>query len=123
MTLGKRIKERRKDLQLTLQDVATAFGISKSSVSDWERDETRPDIDRLVKLARMLRTSTDHLLTGSTSGATGWWPFSARFEDYLELSSAKREQLDDRVSSFIEGATDTKSPSEGHPGGRETDAA
>jgi SOS-response transcriptional repressor LexA len=62
MTLGKRIREKRKAKGLSGQQLGDVFGISRSSVSDWERGATRPDPDKLVRLADALNTTVEYLL-------------------------------------------------------------
>jgi transcriptional regulator with XRE-family HTH domain len=57
MTLGKRIREKRKAKGMSGQQLGDVFGISRSSVSDWERGATRPDPDKLVRLAETLNTT------------------------------------------------------------------
>lgn len=64
MTLGERIKEKRKARGLTQKQLADHFGISSVSVSEWERDLSRPDADKFASLATVLRTTVDYLLTG-----------------------------------------------------------
>lgn len=65
MTLGHRLKKFRKEKDLTLQQVADVFGITRSAVGSWERDDTRPDQSKLSGLARLYGTTVEHLLTGS----------------------------------------------------------
>jgi SOS-response transcriptional repressor LexA len=62
MTLGARIRAKRKAKGLTLQQVGDVFGISRSSVSEWESDRTRPSNDKLMRLAEALNTSVNELL-------------------------------------------------------------
>lgn len=69
MSLGKRIREKRKELGLTLQQLGDVFGVTRSSVSDWESGKTRPDQTKLVKLADVLNTSLDFLLSESEEKA------------------------------------------------------
>lgn len=64
MNMGSIIRQKRKALNLTLQQVGDVFGITRSAVASWERGDTRPDQDRLTALARLLKTSTTYLLTG-----------------------------------------------------------
>lgn len=97
MSLGERIRERRKAKRLTLQQVGDTFGINRASVSDWENNKTRPDLDRLVELARMLGTSTDFLLTGRQANPTApEWPFT-------DIEPSRWAALPDRVKGKIEG--------------------
>lgn len=63
MSLGKRIREKRKERGLTLQQLGDVFGVTRSSVSDWESGKTRPDQDKLVKLAQVLGTTLQDLLS------------------------------------------------------------
>lgn len=64
LTMGQRIKEARKAKGFTLQRVADAFGINRSSVANWERDDTRPDMDKIHTLAKLLGVSGDYLING-----------------------------------------------------------
>lgn len=68
MNIGERIRKRRKLLGLTLQQVADAFGINRASGSEWESGKSKPDVQKLTDLARVLDTTVDHLLTGSADG-------------------------------------------------------
>ncbi|GAA5231779.1 helix-turn-helix transcriptional regulator [Verticiella sediminum] len=102
MSIGTRIRERRKARGLTLQQVAEAFSIHRASVSDWERDVSRPDVDRLVRLSGLLRTTTDYLLTGTAASAQGGaadWPF--RRVSHEEWSALSEEQKA-RIEGFAE---------------------
>lgn len=65
MSLGDRIREKRKAKGLSGQQLGDVFGISRSSVSDWENGHTRPDQSKLVRLADALDTSVEYLLEDS----------------------------------------------------------
>src|SRR5688572_9431141 len=62
MTLGNRLKTRREELKLTRGQVATYLEISRTHVSDLEKDKSNPSIDLLRRLARYYRTTVDWLL-------------------------------------------------------------
>jgi transcriptional regulator with XRE-family HTH domain len=66
MTLGKRIKAARERLlpKATQGDVASHFEITDKAVSAWERDETVPELDKIAKLARILKVPANWLLEG-----------------------------------------------------------
>lgn len=68
-TLGGRIRRLREAAGLTLQQIGDHFRppISRGAVAQWERDETRPDQDKLVELAEKLRVTVDELLGGDTT--------------------------------------------------------
>lgn len=61
-TLGERIRYAREAAKLTQLQVATHFGISRVSVTQWESSTTKPDIERVAALADLLSTNVDWLL-------------------------------------------------------------
>lgn len=67
MTLGKRIKAARERLQPkpTQGDIAARFGVTDKAVSAWERDDTVPELDKIAKLAKLLKVPCLWLLEGS----------------------------------------------------------
>ena len=64
-TIGKRIKERRKELNLTQLDIKDKVGISAGNISDIERGNRLPAAGTLVQLATVLDCSIDYILTGN----------------------------------------------------------
>lgn len=67
MSLGKRIKSARERLRPkpTQADVAARFGVTDKAVSAWERDDTVPDLDKIAKLAKVLKVPCIWLLEGA----------------------------------------------------------
>lgn len=63
-SLGNRIRGRRKQLGITQEQVAAAFGIKRVSVTQWEGDTTAPERDKIAKLAQLLKCDPEWLLTG-----------------------------------------------------------
>lgn len=53
---------RRKELELTQEDVAQFVGVSRAAVSKWEKGQSYPDITLLPKLAMYLDLTIDTLL-------------------------------------------------------------
>ena len=60
--IGQRIKELRKQNDLTQEKLADFLGVTYQSVSKWECGTTMPDLALIVPLARLLHVSTDELL-------------------------------------------------------------
>ncbi|QQK08353.1 helix-turn-helix transcriptional regulator [Miniphocaeibacter halophilus] len=56
------LKDRRKKLNLTQEQVAEKIFVSKKSVSNWETGRTTPDIDSLIRIAKLYDLSLDNLL-------------------------------------------------------------
>lgn len=63
-TLGTRLKQLRKDNRLTQQQLADAIGVSKTSVIYWEKDENLPKHESLMALTKVLKTTSQWLLSG-----------------------------------------------------------
>jgi transcriptional regulator with XRE-family HTH domain len=69
MSLGKRIKAARIRLKpkVTQPQIAAAFNVTVQTVSNWERGENDPDLDKVAKLARILKVPAIWLLEGKGS--------------------------------------------------------
>ncbi|QOS99383.1 helix-turn-helix domain-containing protein [Brevibacterium sp. JNUCC-42] len=62
MTLGERLKEKRKEYKWTQKEIADKLGIDNTTVSKWESNTYEPDATSLKELAEIYQTSTDYLL-------------------------------------------------------------
>lgn len=60
--IGKRVRELRVKKGLSQQDLGNAIGVTKVSVCGYESGTRIPTLEKLVKLADTLGTSTDYLL-------------------------------------------------------------
>ena len=62
LNFGQKIKKLRTDAGLSQAMLAEHIGVSVQSVSNWECNNTMPDISQIVPLASILCVSTDYLL-------------------------------------------------------------
>ena len=62
--VGKFIKIKRKEKNLTQKELACQLGISDKAISKWERGICCPDISLLKDLGRILGVSVNELLSG-----------------------------------------------------------
>ena len=62
MSIGSNIRSLREELGLTQEQVADKIGITFQAVSSWERDEYKPDIDKIMKLAELFDVSVSALV-------------------------------------------------------------
>ncbi len=62
LPIGERIRDYRRQYQMTQQQLAEALGVSYQSVSRWENEEGYPDMELLPALAEIFQTSADSLL-------------------------------------------------------------
>lgn len=62
LTLGQRISEGRKRLELSQEALGEKMGISRQAISKWESDAAVPEIDKLIALSRLFGVSVGWLL-------------------------------------------------------------
>lgn len=84
MSLGNKIKEKRKQARLTQPELAEGIGVSLTTLRRWEGGKTKPDSDNILLMAKILNTSTADLL-GETDdparvGRTGS-PYQSEFPE------------------------------------------
>lgn len=71
MEMKDKIKQRREELGLTLEEVGNIVGVGKSTVRKWETgDIANMRRDKIAKLAVALRTSPAYLLGYDETGKT-----------------------------------------------------
>lgn len=64
MELHERLKNRRKKLSLTQEDVSEQILVSRQTISNWENGKTLPDINSLVVISDVYQISLDDLIKG-----------------------------------------------------------
>ena len=62
MSIGTNIKSLREERKLTQEQVAESLGITFQAVSSWERDEYKPDIVKLMRLAELFDVSVSAIV-------------------------------------------------------------
>ena len=62
MRLNEKILDQRKKLGFSQEELANRLGVTRQAVSKWELGESQPDLDMIVKLAKLFGVSTDYLL-------------------------------------------------------------
>ena len=63
MKINQIIREKRKELSLTQEQIAEFLGVSTPAVNKWEKGITYPDITLLPALARLLKTDLNTLMS------------------------------------------------------------
>jgi transcriptional regulator with XRE-family HTH domain len=100
MTCGDKIAALREKRGLTQEDLAAKIGISRASLSHYEKNRRDPDYTTLTKLADYFRVSVDYLL-GRTDDPSSISDMAVRdFAEKLELSD---EQILEKFSFTVDG--------------------
>lgn len=84
MTIGQRIRNRRKELNLTMKDIFERENIKTGNLSELENDKYLPSVQTLISLGRALDCSIDWMLTGAE--------FHAHRSESLDIRTLKVEQ-------------------------------
>ena len=66
MEIGKMLRQKRTDLNLTQEDIAKQFNVTRQTVSRWENELSYPNIDTLVELSIFFEFSLDEILRGDS---------------------------------------------------------
>ena len=64
MELGSHIKEHRKELGLSKDDLAERIYVSRQTISNWECGRTYPDVQSLLLLSNMFGVTVNSLIKG-----------------------------------------------------------
>ena len=62
MELGKRITEIRKQNNMTQEDLAEKFHVTRQTISNWENGKSYPDIETLVCISNEFNVSFIHIV-------------------------------------------------------------
>ena len=62
MSLGENIYKFRVEKKLSQEDFAYAMEVSRQSVSKWENDMAVPELEKLIKMAKLFEVSLDELV-------------------------------------------------------------
>ncbi len=63
--IGKRIYERRKQLNITQEKLSELADTTPQAISNYERGERELKASIIIKISRALNTTTDYILTGN----------------------------------------------------------
>lgn len=62
MYFGNKLREIRKDRNMTQAELGKLIGKTGATICDWEKGKASPDLEELVKLADIFQVTTDYLL-------------------------------------------------------------
>ena len=62
MTFGEKLQDLRRRAGMSQDTLAEKLEVSRQAVSKWERDETMPETEKVIRIAQLFGVSTDYLL-------------------------------------------------------------
>jgi transcriptional regulator with XRE-family HTH domain len=101
-TFSKRLKEQRETLGMSQSKLASEVGLHQSIIGRYERDEAKPTIDVVSRMAIALNTTVGYLLGENDQADTFKNPeMLKRFKDILSFPKDKREHIFYAIDSMI----------------------
>jgi transcriptional regulator with XRE-family HTH domain len=92
--MGQKIKRFRKSLGLTLQEVATKVGSSKSYIWDIENKNIQPSAKKMVAIADVLKITVEFLLDDTKEKMMLSDEEEYFLKKYRKLSAGERKKLE-----------------------------
>lgn len=101
LTMGDRIREARKKLRLTQEQLAEKLDVSVTYVSEIERGLKMPSMQLFIGLIESLDVSADHLLQDTVSARRSYG--DSQIERKLKtLTPKQRVALDALINTYLE---------------------
>lgn len=88
MTMGEKIQLLRKSQKWSQEILAEKLSVSRQAVSLWERNESQPELDKLLAIAKLFSVTTDYLIDNSLEE-----PHAASFRKTTEAASVPARHL------------------------------
>ena len=101
-TFSNRLKTQREALKFSQSKLASEVGLHQSIIGRYERDEAKPTIDVVSKMAGALNTTVGYLLGENDQADTFKNPdMLRRFKDILSFPKEKQEHILFAIDSMI----------------------
>lgn len=111
MTIGQRIAQKRKDLELSQEALGESLGVSRQSVYKWEADSALPEIDKFIAMSRLFGVTVGWLL--GVEEPSGNEEETARApEDSGELTETQLKMVQEIVDRYIAAQPRPEAPPE-----------
>ena len=91
--IGKFISHKRKEKNLTQEQLAEKLDVSTTFIGQIERAKGIPSLETLVKIANVLETSTDSLLFGDLNTKSGNNHFATKVAELTENFTSNEKEL------------------------------
>lgn len=91
MTLGEKIRQARKQADLSQEQLSEKLCVSRSAVAKWETDKGIPDAGNLKALSKLLNVSVDYLLDDGKEIAESVISEAYDLSQYATGSKSKRK--------------------------------
>ena len=102
MSFGSRLKIARKNAELTQAQIAAALSVKSSAISNYEKDLSKPCIERFYKLCELLKVSPNWMLEWDGADIEFVKKYNALDNDGREAVAVILDQQHKRVLKVFE---------------------
>ncbi|GAA5418018.1 hypothetical protein Pryu01_03096 [Paraliobacillus ryukyuensis] len=101
ISVGSRITELRKKMNLTQEDFAKKIGISRSALSHYEKDRREPDYETIRNISNVCDVTTDYLL-GKTDNPnkSSTSETNRAFNNFDDITDQEKDYLEEQLRIF-----------------------
>lgn len=100
-SFGDRLKELRKSKKLTQVQVSEMIGVQQGTYSRWENGTLEPNLEAVVKLAKLFDTTTDYLLGKTIYSTLDVIPHPITRIDMKKLKELNKTELNDLKFAIV----------------------
>ena len=101
MSLGTRMRQRRKEVHLTLEEVAKRAGVCKATVSKYEKEQiANIPADKIEAIAKALRCNPGYLM--------GWEEYPSDISKLLACYDGLNEQGKEKLLDYADDLVQSK---------------
>lgn len=101
MSIGKRIRDLRKEIKITQEELGKVLNVGKSTISQYENDVNKPDLDTLKQIADFFDVSVDYILGRIDTRSMHSGNFPTKAYHNLDESGLSDEDIE-KVEEYIE---------------------
>ena len=100
--IGNFIKEKRKEKELTQEELATKLGVSNRTISKWENGHGMPDYSMILDLCRELDMSINELLSGEEIKQENYQTMlEENIIKTIDYNNRKRNKKNFKITLFV----------------------
>jgi transcriptional regulator with XRE-family HTH domain len=108
MDFSKRLVDLREQKNMKQKELANIVGLQSSAISKYEKGNTQPNLETLVKLAEFFSVTVDYLLGVSSIenpySEDKFTPKEAELiAKYRKLTPENKIRIDERIGAMIDG--------------------
>lgn len=101
MTVGERIKQLRKDLGLTQQQLADKVSVTYIQIGRYETAKSNASADVLQKIAEALNTTTDFLMSGGNAQQLTDKELLKQFKEVEQMNDEDKHLIKTFIDAFL----------------------